>query len=81
MPKLNCSGNLPNTIRNNILKLPLIPTGAFSIIRDGVQDGRQNVNTPQNIMTKGFSTVFYPTILPNWRAIKTLLLCHIFFLM
>ena len=45
MPKLNFSGNLPNTIRNNILKLPVIPAGAFSNIQDGVQDGRQNVNT------------------------------------
>ena len=45
MPKLNFSGNLPNTIRNNILKLPAIPAGAFSNIQDGVQDGRQNVNT------------------------------------
>ena len=43
MPKLNFLGNLPNTIRNNILKLPVIPAGA--IIQDGVQDGRQNVNT------------------------------------
>ena len=45
MPKLNFSGNLPNTIRNNILKLPVIPAGAFSNIQDSVQDGRQNVNT------------------------------------
>ena len=45
MPKLNFSGNLPNTITNNILKLPVIPAGAFSNIQDGVQDGRQNVNT------------------------------------
>ena len=45
MPKLNFAGNLPNTIRNNILKLPVIPAGAFSNIQDGVQDGRQNVNT------------------------------------
>ena len=45
MPKLNFSGNLPNTIRNNILKLPVIPAGAFSIIQDGVQDGCQNVQT------------------------------------
>ena len=45
MPKLNFSGNLPNTIRNNILKLPVIPAGAFFIIQDGVQDGRQNANT------------------------------------
>ena len=45
MPKLNFSGYLPNTIRNNILKLPVIPAGAFSIIQDGVQDGRQNVET------------------------------------
>ena len=45
MPKLNFSGNLPNTIRNNILKLPVIPAGAFSIIQDDVQDGRQNVQT------------------------------------
>ena len=45
MPKLNFSGYLPNTIRNNILKLPVIPTGAFSVIQDGVQDGRQNVET------------------------------------
>ena len=36
MPKLNFSGNLPNTIRNNILKLPVIPAGAFSNIQDGV---------------------------------------------
>ena len=45
MPKLNFSEDLPNTIRNNILKLPVIPAGAFSNIQDGVQDGRQNVNT------------------------------------
>ena len=45
MPKLNFSGNLPNTIGKNILKLPVIPAGAFSIIQDGVQDGRQNVYT------------------------------------
>ena len=45
IPKLNFSGNLPNTIRNNILKLPVIPAGAFSNIQDGVQDGRRNVYT------------------------------------
>ena len=45
MPKLNFSGNLPNTIRNNILKLPVIPAGAFSVIQNGVQDGRQNAKT------------------------------------
>ena len=45
MPKLNFSKNLPNTIRNNILKLPVIPAGAFSKIQDGFQDCRQNVNT------------------------------------
>ena len=45
MPKLIFSGNHPNTIRNNILKLPVIPAGAFSIIQDGVQDSRQNVKT------------------------------------
>ena len=45
MPKLNFSEYLPNTIRNNILKLPVIPAGAFSIIQDGVQDGRQHVET------------------------------------
>ena len=44
MPKLNFSGNLPNTIRNNILKLPVILAGAFPNIQDGSQDGRQNVN-------------------------------------
>ena len=47
MPKLNFLGNLPNTIKNNILKLPVIPAGAFSIIQDGGQDGRQNGNTPK----------------------------------
>ena len=45
MPKLNFSGDRPNTPRNDILKLPMIPAGAFSNIQDGVQDGRQNVNT------------------------------------
>ena len=45
MPKLNFSENLRNTITDNILKLPVIPAEAFSIIQDGVQDGRQNVNT------------------------------------
>ena len=45
MPKLNFSGYLPNTIKNNILKLPVISAGAFSIIQDGVQDGRQNDET------------------------------------
>ena len=47
MPKLNFSGNLRNTITNNILKLPVIPAGTFSIIQDGAQDGRQNGNTPK----------------------------------
>ena len=45
MPKLNFSGNLPDTIRSSILKLPVIPAGAIFIIQDGVQDGRQNVKT------------------------------------
>ena len=45
MPKLIFSGNLPNTIRNNILKLPVIPAGAFSIIQDDVQDGRKNAQS------------------------------------
>ena len=45
MPKLNFSRNLPNAIGNNILKLPVIPAGAFSIVQGGVQDGRQNVKT------------------------------------
>ena len=45
MPKLNFSGNLPNTITNNILKISVIPSGVFSYIQDDVQDGRQNVNT------------------------------------
>ena len=49
MPKLNDSGNLRNTITNDILKLPVIPAGAFSIIQDSVQDGRQNVITPKII--------------------------------
>ena len=71
MPKLNFSGNLPNTIRNNILKLPVIPAGAFSNIQDGVQDGRQNVNTaidgliyntsPPKKNDKRFITVFHST--------------------
>ena len=47
MPKQFFSGNLRNTITNNITKLPVIHAGAFSI-QDGVQDGRQNVNTPKN---------------------------------
>ena len=72
MPKLNFSGNLPNTIRNNILKLPVIPADAFSNIKDGVQDCHQNVikhsyidgsiyylTPPPPKMTKGL-TVFYP---------------------
>ena len=50
MPKLNFSGNLPNTIRNNILKLPVIPAGAFSIIQDGVQDDPQNVQTAISLL-------------------------------
>ena len=45
-PKLNFSGNLPKN-RNKMLKLPVIPAGAFSIIQDGIQDGRQNVHTPK----------------------------------
>ena len=45
MPKLNFSANLLNTIRNNILKLPVIPAGGLSIIQDVVQDGHQNVKT------------------------------------
>ena len=47
MAKLNFSETLQNTIGKNILKLPVIPAGAFSIIQDGVQDGRQNVYTPK----------------------------------
>ena len=57
MPKLNFSGNLRNTITNNILKLPVIHAGAFSIIQDGVQDARQNVITSKyydNGFLKGF---------------------------
>ena len=42
---LNFLGNLPNAIRNNILKLLVIPTEAFPIIQDGVQDGGQNGKT------------------------------------
>ena len=71
MPKLNFSGNLPNTIRNDILKLPVIPAGAFFNIQDGVQDGRQNVNTtiqtgryttsPLKKYDKRFIAVFYST--------------------
>ena len=45
MPKPKFPGNLPSTIRNNILKLPVIPAEAFLIIQDGVQDGRQNAKT------------------------------------
>ena len=45
MPQLFFSVNLPNTIRNNILKLAVIPDGAFTIIQEGVQDGRQDVKT------------------------------------
>ena len=45
MPKLNFAENYPSTVRNNILKLPVIPAGAFSIIQDGIQDGHQNVKT------------------------------------
>ena len=45
MRKLNFSGNLPDIIRNNMLKLPVIPAGAFPIIQNSVQDGRQNVKT------------------------------------
>ena len=45
MQKLNFSGNVPNTIRKNILKLPVIPAGAYYIIQDGVQDGHHNVKT------------------------------------
>ena len=56
MPKLNFSGKFPNTIRNNIglLKLPVIPAGAFSITQDGVQDGQQNVKTaiPRLVINK-----------------------------
>ena len=45
MPNLDFSGNLSNTIRNNILKLLVIPAGAFSSIQDGVQDGHQMVKS------------------------------------
>ena len=58
MPNLNFPGNLRNTLTNNILKLPVIPAGAFSIIQDGVQDGRQNVSTPKKVcqnVSKRFS--------------------------
>ena len=54
MSKLIFPGNIPSTIRNNILKLPVIPAGAFSIIKDGVQDGRQNVYTPKILWHKRF---------------------------
>ena len=52
MQKLNFSGSLPNTFRNNKLKLhysrwrPAWPPKCYY---------------PQNIMTKGFSMVFYST--------------------
>ena len=52
MPKLKFSGKHRNIITNNILILPVIPTGAFSIIQDGVPDSRQNVNTPRILWQK-----------------------------
>ena len=52
MPRLDFSGNLPNTIRNNIIKLPVIPVGAFPIIQDGVKNGRQNVKTATSRFVK-----------------------------
>jgi len=45
MPKLNFSGNILNTTRNNIPKIPVIPNGVLSTIQDGIQDGRQNLKT------------------------------------
>ena len=45
MPKLIFSGNIPNTIRNNISKIPVNPAGVLSKIQDGVQDGRPNLKT------------------------------------
>ena len=45
MPKLNFSGNIPTTTRNNIPKIPVNPTGVLSKIQDGVQDGRPDLKT------------------------------------
>jgi len=45
MTKLNFSGNIPNTTRNNIPKIRVNPTEVLSKIQDGVQDGRPNLKT------------------------------------
>ena len=47
----NFSGNLRNTITNNILKLPVILAGAFFIFQDGVKDGH-NDNTSKILWQK-----------------------------
>ena len=73
MPKLNDSGNLRNTITNDILKLPVIPAGAFSIIQDSVQDGRQNVITPKIIwqmFLTGFSILLDIIVNDRKKSIK-----------
>ena len=57
MQKLNFSGNLPITIRNNIV--PVISAGAFSIIQDNVQDGRLYVKTAISRLVINITLLFY----------------------
>ena len=67
MPKLIFSGNLLNTIKNNILK-PLEPFPLFKMASKMAAKmltplyGQVDISPDtQKIMTKGFSTVFCPT--------------------
>ena len=57
MPKLSFSGKLANTIRNDILNIPVIAPGAFSIFQDGVQDGRQYVKKAISFITHNTSHI------------------------
>ena len=68
MPKLNFSGNLQDTITNNILELPVIPIGAFPIIQDGVEDGRQNINAPKILWQK--VSQWFSILLYIWMTVK-----------
>ena len=72
MPKLNFSGNIPNTIRNNLLKLPVIPVGAFfqkfsmasKMAAKKLTQLYRRVGIPPHPpkkYNKRFITVFYPT--------------------
>ncbi|KAG1651416.1 putative phosphoenolpyruvate synthase [Nymphon striatum] len=63
--KTRKTGYLLNIIRNNILKLPVIPSGACSKIQNGVQNGCKDAKTAISPLVDGSSISFNAINMPN----------------